>query len=112
MNTMEDESIDYQAYMRETSPDPTQIRRGTATRQQRLDAAIGRKAIRIDPDILEQFGQLTAEGQTPEQLINQALRQWLAADGIKEIVRAEIQLAVRQSLSAAQSSLDSPQLDC
>ena len=108
MNTMEDESIDYQAYMRETSPDPAQIRRGTATRQQRLDAAIGRRAIRIDPDILDQFGQHVAEGQSVEQLINQALRQWLAADGIKEIVRAEIQLAVRQSLSANPPSLELP----
>ncbi|MDQ3010524.1 MAG: hypothetical protein M3X11_07455 [Acidobacteriota bacterium] len=108
MNTMEDEAFDYQAYMRETPPDPAQIRRGIAARQQRLDAAIGRQPIRIDPDILQQFGQLTAEEQSAEQLINQALRQWLAADGIREMVRAEIQLAVRQSLSASQPSLESP----
>lgn len=104
MNTMEDENFDYQAYMRETPPDPAQIRRGAAARQQRLDAAIGRKAVRIDPDILEQFGQLATEEHSAEQLINQALRQWLAADGIREMVRAEIQLAVRQYLSATQPS--------
>lgn len=108
MNTMEDDAFDYQAYMRETPPDPAKIRRGTAARQQRLDATIGRQAIRIDPDILEQFGQLAVEGQSTEHLINQALRQWLAADGIREMVRAEIQLAVRQSLSAAQPSLEPP----
>lgn len=108
MNTMEDDAFDYQAYMRETPPDPAKIRRGTAARQQRLDAAIGRQAVRIDPDILQQVGQLTAEGQSPEQLINQALRQWLAADGLREMVRAEIQLAVRQSLSTTQPSLESP----
>lgn len=108
MDTMEDDAFDYQAYMRETPPDPAQIRRGTAARQQRLDAAIGQKAIRIDPDILQQFGQLVAEEQSVEQLINQALRQWLAADGIREIVRAEIQLAIRQSLSATPTSPESP----
>jgi len=108
MNTMEDDAFDYQAYMRETPPDPAKIRRGTAARQQRLDAAIGRQAIRIDPDILEQFGQLAAEKQSAEQLINQALRQWLAADGIREMVRVEIQLAVQQSLSAPQPSQELP----
>ncbi|MGE0128448.1 MAG: hypothetical protein AB7U82_10245 [Blastocatellales bacterium] len=108
MNTMEDEDFDYQAYMRETPPDPAQIRRGTAARQQRLDAALRRQTIRIDPDILQQFSQLVSEGQSAEQLINQALRQWLAADGIREMVRAEIQLAIRQSLSATQPTLESP----
>lgn len=108
MNTMEDETFDYQAYMRETPPDPVQIRRGTAARKQRLDAAIGRQTVRIDLDILHQFGQLVTEGQSAEQMINQALRQWLAADGIREMVRAEIQLAVRQSLLANQPSSESP----
>lgn len=108
MDTMEDEAFDYQVCMLETPPDPAQIRRGNAARRQRLEAAIGQQAIRIDPDILQQFGQLTAEGQSAEQLINQALRQWLAADGIREMVRAVIQLAVRQSLSATQLSLKSP----
>lgn len=105
---MEEIAFDYQAYMRKTSPDPSQIRRGVAVRQQRLNAAIERKAVRIDSDILEQFGQLTAEGQGAEQLINQALRQWLAAGGIREMVRAEIQLAVRQSLFAAPISPELP----
>ena len=108
MNTMEDKDFDYQTYMRETPPDPAQIRRGTAARQQRLDAAIKRQMIRIDSDILQQFGQLAADGQSAEQLINQALRQWLAADGIREMVRAEIQLAVQQSLSATPPSLEPP----
>ena len=107
MSIMEDRTADYQVNRRETPPDPPQIRRGAAARQKRLDATLKRQAIRIDPDILQQFGQLAAEGQSAEQLINQALRQWLAADGIREIVRAEIQVAVRQSLSAAQLSLDS-----
>ena len=66
-----------------------------------------RQAIRIDEDILQQFSQLASEGQSCEQLINQALRQWLAADGIREMVRAEIQLAVQQSLSATQFRADS-----
>lgn len=86
---MEDDTFDYQTDMRATSPDPAQIRRGTAARRQRLEAAVRRQAIRIDEDILQQFGQLATERQSSEQLINQALRQWLAADWIREMMRAE-----------------------
>lgn len=108
MNTMEDDTFDYQASMRETPPDPAKIRRGTADRQQRFEAAMMRFAVRIDEDLLKEFRQLASEGQTCEQLINQALREWLAAKGMSEMLRAEIQLAVRQSLSATQLHLESP----
>lgn len=101
MSTMEDDTFDYQAYTRENPPDPAQIRRGTADRRQRFDAAMMRLAVRIDEDLLNQFRQLATEEQSSEQLINQALREWLAAKGMQEMVRAEIQLAVRQSLGAA-----------
>jgi uncharacterized protein (DUF4415 family) len=97
---MEDDTFDYQTYMRETPPDPAKIRRGTADRQRRFDAAMLRRSVRIDDDILRQFHQLAAEGQSHEQLINQALREWLDARDMKELVRAEIQRAVQQSLSS------------
>ena len=109
MSTMEDDTFDYQAWMRETPPDPAKIHRGTEARQRRVAAAMLRRAVRIDEDLLNQFHQLAAAGQSPEQLINQALREWLTAKGMSEMVRAEIQLAVRQSLSATQTHPESPQ---
>ena len=108
MSTMEDDTFDYQAYTRETPPDPAKIRRGTADRQRRFDAAMMKFAVRIDEDLLKEFRQLANEGQSCEQLINQALREWLAAKGMTEMLRAEIQLAVQQSLSAAQLHLEPP----
>jgi hypothetical protein len=103
MNTMADnETFDYQANMREVPPDPTQIRRGTAElERRRTEAALRYQSVRIERENFEQFHQLAVNGQSAEQLINQALREWLAAQGIKEMVRAEIQLAVRQTFSAA-----------
>ncbi len=111
MNTMEDDAFDYQAYMRETPPDPAKIRRGTAERQQRIDAAMKRLTVRIDEELLQQFSQLAAEGaegKSHEQLINQALREWLSASGMKGMLRAEIQWAVQQSLASVQTGMEAP----
>lgn len=102
MNTLEDDNFDYQAYVRETPPNPSEIRRGTSERRQRYDAAMLRLAVKVDEDLLNQFRQLASEDRSCEQLINQALREWLSAQGMKEMVRAEIQRAVQQSLSSAQ----------
>ncbi len=107
MSTTEDDNFDYQAYTRETPPDPAKILRGTADRQRRFDAAMTRLAVRIDEDLLQEFRQLATEDQSHEQLINQALREWLSAQGVKELVRAEIQQAIQQSLSSAQPQAES-----
>ncbi|MGH9768241.1 MAG: hypothetical protein ACREAB_12470, partial [Blastocatellia bacterium] len=108
MNTMENDTFDYQTYIRETPPDPAKILRGTADRRQRFDAAMMRLTVRINEDTLQQFHQLAVEGQSCEQLINQALREWLAARDMKELIRAEIQRAVQQSLASAQIGGASP----
>jgi hypothetical protein len=63
MNIMEDDNFDYQAYTRETPPDPAKILRGTAERQRRFDMGMTQLSVRLDEDVLEQFRQLTAEGQ-------------------------------------------------
>jgi hypothetical protein len=98
----DNETFDYQANMREVPPDPNQIHRGPAElERRRAEAALRYQHVRVERENFEQFQQIAANGQSAEQLINQALREWLAAQGIKEMVRAEIQLAVRQTLSAA-----------
>jgi uncharacterized protein (DUF4415 family) len=100
MNIMEDDNFDYRAYTRETPPEPAKILRGTAERQRRFDAAMTRLSVRLDEDVFEEFRQLTAEGQSVERLINRALREWLSAQGMKELIRVEVQRAVQQSLSS------------
>jgi uncharacterized protein (DUF4415 family) len=89
-------------------PDPAKIHRGTVDRQRRLETTLKLRTVRIDEDILEQFQQLAAAGQNSEQLINQALREWLSAQSMKELVRVEIQAAVQQSLASFQSSSPTP----
>lgn len=108
-STMEDDNFDYQAYTRETPPDPAQIHRGTADRRRRFETAMQRQAIWIDEDVLQQFRQLTAERQSHEQLINRALREWLSTQSMKERLRSEIQRAVQQSLSSTQIPVELPQ---
>ena len=103
MNTMEDEDFDYQVYTRETPPDPAKIQRGTAARARRLEAAMSRGAVRVEAGTLSQFEQLVGAGQDVEQVINRALREWLEAQGLRELLRAEIQSAVRQSMTALPS---------
>lgn len=102
MSTIKDDVFDYQAYVRENSPGATRIQRGTDARKQRFNAAIARLAIRIDEDILEQFRQLVPQDQGYERLINQALREWLSAKDVKELVRAELQQVIQRALSSTQ----------
>jgi hypothetical protein len=103
---MENEEIDYQAYMRETQPNPALIVRGAEARQQRWQAAMAKPGVQIEEDLLQQFRQMIPAGQSCESIINQALREWLFAKGMKEMVRAEVQIALRQSLSAVQQTAE------
>lgn len=103
---MTEDDFDYPAYTRETPPDPARIVRGVEARQQRWAAAMEKSAVRIDKDLLQQFRELVPEGQSCDAIINQALREWIFAKGMKEMLRAEVQLAVRQSMSAVQAAAE------
>ena len=98
----DNDNFDYQAYTRETPPDPAKITHGLAERELRRAKAMLEQSVRIDPATLEQFRQRAGNGQSCEQLINQALREWLATDGLKDVLRAEIHTAVKQSLATQQ----------
>jgi hypothetical protein len=56
--------------------------------------------IRIDPDILEQFKQMVPDGQGYQRLINQALREWLMARDMQEVVRKELRIMTAQVIAA------------
>lgn len=108
MSTIKDDNFDYQTYVKQNSPDTMEIQRGKNARRQRLESAIMRYSIRIDEDIFEQFQQLVPKGQGYERLINQALREWLSARNVKELVREELQRLVHQALSTIEAGAELP----
>jgi hypothetical protein len=74
--------------------------------ESRRESSVGKpqhqRLFAIDDDIVAEFKQLVPQEQEYRQLINQALREWLIAKDVKELVRAELQKAVRQALSSVQ----------
>lgn len=102
IDTIRDKEFDYQSYMRENPPDPSQIHRGPGARKQRLEAARMKSSVRIDEEILDQFRQLSSDSY--ENLINKALREWLAAKGVKELVREELPNIIQETLASRQTS--------
>lgn len=90
----------YAEHMREHGPDTEAVRRGTAARRARREATKQKITIRIDDDLLEQFKAMVPDGRGYQSVINQALREWLVAKGVKELVRQELAEVVQKALSA------------
>lgn len=90
MSTTNDNEFDYQTYMRQNPPEFEQLQRGAAARQKRREMAKSKITIRIDSDILDQFKEMVPDGQGYQRLINQALREWLEAQGIKALIQEEL----------------------
>ena len=108
-NTTEDEAAVYQAYFRDHDIDPTKINRDPEVRRRRMEEAVAKRpTVRLDEDVAKELQQLTAEGQTYGQVVNQALREWLAAKEMKELVREEIQQGFQQAVLAMQSGGEAP----
>ena len=104
MSTIQNEDFDYQTYMRENPPDPTKIQRGPEARKRRLEAAMKKISVRIERDIFDQFQKLASSDQDCGKLINQALREWLAAKDIKKLVRTEFRQVIRDELASFQAN--------
>ncbi len=102
MHTNNDNEFDYQTYMRQHPPEVEQLQRGTEARQHRRDMAKSKITIRIDGDILDQFKAMVPDGQGYQRLINQALREWLEAKGIKALIQEELSAMVAKAGAALQ----------
>ncbi|MCP4397260.1 MAG: BrnA antitoxin family protein [bacterium] len=100
MSIIKEEEFDYQAYTREHPPDPSKIHRGPQASRQRLERKI-KSMVHIDADILEQFQALSSEEYQCENLINRALRDWLYAKTMKELVRDELREIIQQVVSSS-----------
>jgi uncharacterized protein (DUF4415 family) len=109
MHTSEPEEFDYQSSMRQSTPEARQIRRGTRERELRRAGAKERITIRIDHDVLERFKDLAPQGQGYQSLINEALREWLSARGVKELIREELEEMTEKVVSAVRATQRSPQ---
>ena len=105
MSTIKDDNFDYQTYMKKNSPDAKKINRGTKVRKQRFETAMKKFSVRIDDDIFEQFQKLVSSGHECEKLINKALREWLSAKGVKDLVRTELQQVVHEILYSYQDEM-------
>jgi uncharacterized protein (DUF4415 family) len=105
MNTTRNKEFDYQAYLRENSLDATQIQRGPDARQKRREVAKTRITIRIDAELIEQFKEMAPEGRGYQSLINQALREWLTAQGVKALLQEELPGILSQAVSSIQASM-------
>ncbi len=97
MSTTDKQEFDYYAYMQTHDPDVSQLHRGTDARKRRFEEATMKGRVRIDADILEQFQQRTPEGENYQETINHALREWLSAQNVKELVRKESSMTPRLS---------------
>ena len=104
MNTTNKE-FDYEDYVKHNAPNPAKIRRGLDALREKREAAKTKITIRIDEDVVEQFKQLVPEGRGYQSLINQALHEWLAAQGVKELVREEITGLVNRAVSSIESAV-------
>ena len=108
MPTQKDLEFDYHAHMRHSSPDPRSIKRGTEARQKRRETVKSRITIRIDTEVVERFKQLVPAGQGYQSLMNEALREWLTAQGVNELVRVELKALTEQVVSSIQSASVAP----
>jgi uncharacterized protein (DUF4415 family) len=102
MPTTKEPDFDYQTYMRQHAPPSEHIQHGTAGREERRELAKHKITIRIDADIIEQFKHMVPAGQGYQRLMNQALREWLMAQGVKELVREELQALTAQMKASLQ----------
>lgn len=90
MSTKDKKEPDYQEWMRSTKPDSSKWSGQEEQRKRRLEAIKTRITIRLDAEIIEEFKRLSPEGKGYQSLINQALKEWLAAQGVKELLKEQV----------------------
>ncbi len=102
MSTTKDKEFDYQEYMRESEPNQL-LQKGFEERKERREAAKTRITIRIDEEVLDEFKRMVPNGRGYQGLINIALREWLIAREVKELVRGELEELVSKAVSSIES---------
>jgi len=101
MSTKKKAHFDYQGHAREQGPNTGLIRRAAKRHSTISEVGKQRITIRIDDEILEEFKRLVPGGRGYQSLINHALREWLAARGVKELVRDELREVIQEVVAKA-----------
>ncbi len=104
MNTKNNKEFDYQAYMQNNSPNPDKIRRGLDALREKRESVKTKITIRIDEEVVCQFKEMVPDGRGYQSLINQALKEWLAAQGVKELVSEKLTSLVDKAVSSIESA--------
>ena len=71
-------------------------RRKAAQQKQRI-------TIRVDGDVLDEFKELAGDDGNYQTLINIALRQWLEAQGLKELLKKDLPGLVQEAVKTAKA---------
>ena len=104
MKTTEDNDFDYPVYIRDNPPDLTKIISAQEANQRRREIGKNRTIVAVDTEIVEQFRAMVQDGRNHRELINQALREWLAAQGGKELLQGELPAILSQAMSESQAA--------
>ena len=60
-------------------------------------------SVSLEQGLVETFQAMTPKGKRYQELIEHALQEWLAAQGVKELLREELAELVQQALSPRES---------
>jgi uncharacterized protein (DUF4415 family) len=105
---MVDKDFDYENFFKNNPTKRPKVLGGLEERKKRVREAVKtRMTIRLDADIIEEFKKMSPEGRGYQSLINQALREWLLAREVKELVREELSDLVAQAVSSIESAVQS-----
>ena len=92
------EDFDYKEYSSTHAPNPAEVRRGRAAREERRSGTKQRITIRLDEDIVDEFKEIAQDGPGYQALINRALREWLSARDVKELIRGDLRELIRAAV--------------
>ena len=91
-NNLEQELESLEKAIQSEKIDPEKINRGPAAREKRRREALKNKiTICLDQDIIQKFKELNNGERGYQSLINQALREWLTVNDVKELLKGELQ---------------------
>lgn len=98
MSIKKGKDFDYQEHMRKNPPNPDKLT-GYKERQERHRTIMKKKlSIRLDTDVVERFKELSGEGSGYQSLINKALREWLDAQSVHELLKEKLPELMKEAV--------------
>jgi len=102
---MSDKDFDYENFFQNNKDKRPKVIGGLEERNRRVREAVKtRITICLDAEIIEEFKHMSPEGRGYQSLINQALREWLTARGVLEMLKQELPGIVQQAVQLNHTS--------